>query len=76
MKPRITSEEKYEAALANLVKGAKRIDSPLTNETEKAELLPKYQALAEMIEEYRVRSYLEASPGSRPAYIKMGIVEE
>ena len=62
--------------MANLVKGAKKIANPLTEESERAELLPKYLALTEMIEEYRIRTYLEACPSNQQSYIKMKLIEE
>jgi len=74
---RIETEEQYEKSLKWMVDKSLELeqDSSLKGEA-REKLLRTYDYVSDQVELYRVRSYLESSPDSRPTYIKMKLIDE
>ena len=74
---RIENDEQYERSLKWMVDKSLELeqDSSLKGES-RAKLLRTYDYVSDQVEQYRIRTYLEACPSNRQSYIKMKLIEE
>lgn len=72
----IQTEEEYEATLQRILKGAEKIEHPLTTPEKRAEYMKLYDALYESARDYLRRDIARKLPYMKRFYDEHGLLKE
>ena len=70
----IQTEEEYEATLQRILKGAEKIEHPLTTPEKRAEYMKLYDALYESARDYLMRECARKLPYMQRVYEQNGLL--